>query len=114
MSSEFPLISALRRGRDLTAAAQKLRSPDGRLGSRQEKEEKSDASFAELLSTNLRRLNRSQLKAQDLMARFAAGQVDDPAQVLMETEKAELGMRFALRVQSKALEAYEEIMRMQV
>lgn len=49
----------------------------------------------------------------DRMARgLVTGQVDDVAQVMIASEKARLAIELAVQLRNKAIEAYQEIMRM--
>ena len=45
---------------------------------------------------------------------LAAGQVEDISQVVVAAEKADIALQLTLAVRNKAVEAYQEIMRMQV
>ena len=45
---------------------------------------------------------------------FAAGKIDDLHTLMIETEKADLALQFTLQVRNKLLDAYNEIMRMQI
>lgn len=58
--------------------------------------------------------NRQQLDAQRLNEQLVTGQVQDVAQVMLAAQKAELSLQLAIQVRNKLLEAYQEIMRMQV
>lgn len=49
-----------------------------------------------------------------MSAALAAGQVDDISQVIVAAEKADIALQLTLAVRNKAVEAYQEIMRMQV
>lgn len=58
--------------------------------------------------------NRLQLDAQRLNEQLVTGGVQDVAQVMLAAQKAELSLQLAIQVRNKLLEAYQEIMRMQV
>lgn len=58
--------------------------------------------------------NRQQLDAQRLNEQLVTGGVQDVAQVMLAAQKAELSLQLAIQVRNKLLEAYQEIMRMQV
>lgn len=62
----------------------------------------------------LSQVNQMQREADHLAGRMAAGEVDDLSQVMLATEKAKLSMLMTLRIRNQALDAYKEIMRMQV
>ena len=50
-------------------------------------------------------------KAQDALLK---GKVDNMVELMTTIEKADISLRFATELRNKALEAYQEIMRMQV
>ena len=72
------------------------------------------ASFGDLVRDALVQLDRLQKEANDAAARFAAGEPVDLHDVMIAMQKADLGFRLALQVRNRLIEAYQEIMRMQV
>jgi flagellar hook-basal body complex protein FliE len=69
--------------------------------------------FAGLLSRGLESVQASQAKADDLAVQVANGSLQDPAQYTMAANEASLGLQLTLAVRNKAVEAFQEIMRMQ-
>lgn len=70
--------------------------------------------FGKTFEQAIQALNNQQLEADRWAARLAAGEDVDLHQVLIAMEQAEIGFRLALQVRTKLVEAYQEIMRMQV
>lgn len=70
------------------------------------------ASFGDLLAAALARVEQDQLAAQQAARALAAGQVQDVSQVMIAAERASLSLALAVQVRNKALEAYQELMRM--
>ena len=70
--------------------------------------------FGEYLTDALKETNNLQNRAKDMNIALAAGQVDDISQVVLATEKANIVLQLTMQVRNKAVEAYQEIMRMQV
>ncbi len=70
--------------------------------------------FGKTFEQAIQALNNQQLEADQWAARLAAGEDVDLHQVLIAMEQAEIGFRLALQVRTKLVEAYQEIMRMQV
>ncbi|WP_127498415.1 flagellar hook-basal body complex protein FliE [Actinoplanes solisilvae] len=70
-------------------------------------------SFASMLSRGLETVSAAQSKADDLAVGVAQGTVQDPAQYTMAANEAQLGLQMTLAVRNKAVEAFQEIMRMQ-
>ncbi len=73
-----------------------------------------NASFGELVQDALEQLNRLQQEADDAATRLAIGEPVDLHDVMIAVQKADLGFQLALQVRNKLIEAYQEIMRMQV
>ena len=71
-------------------------------------------SFADVLKAGLGEVSNLQAEASDLAAKFAAGETDNIHQVLIAGEKADIALQLATAVRSKLLDAYQEIMRMQI
>jgi flagellar hook-basal body complex protein FliE len=70
-------------------------------------------SFASMLSRGLESVSAAQTKADDLAVGVAQGTISDPAQYTMAANEATLGLQMTLAVRNKAVEAFQEIMRMQ-
>lgn len=70
--------------------------------------------FAQGLGKALDRLSQVQNHADDMVARLVTGQAEDIHSVILAVEKANLSLQMAVQVRNKVLEAYQEIMHMQV
>jgi flagellar hook-basal body complex protein FliE len=70
--------------------------------------------FKSGLNRALDSLNSVQNEADNTMTKMVTGEVDDIHQVVLAVEKANLSMQLAVQVRNKVVEAYQEIMRMQV
>ncbi|MCS7220775.1 MAG: flagellar hook-basal body complex protein FliE [Anaerolineae bacterium] len=71
-------------------------------------------SFGALIRDALEELNRLQVEANQAATDLVAGKPVDLHDVMIAIEKANLGFQLALQVRNKLVEAYQEIMRMQV
>ena len=69
--------------------------------------------FAGMLSKGLESVQASQKNADDLAVQSAEGTLKDPAQYTMAANEASLGLQLTLAVRNKAVDAFQEIMRMQ-
>jgi flagellar hook-basal body complex protein FliE len=70
-------------------------------------------SFGQELSSTIKTVNERQLQADQAMA---TGAVEGPNKIhetMIQLEEADLSTRLLLKVRTKALDAYQEIMRMQ-
>ncbi|WP_203838136.1 flagellar hook-basal body complex protein FliE [Winogradskya humida] len=69
--------------------------------------------FASMLSKGLESVQASQANASDLAVQVANGTLQDPAQYTMAATEASLGLQMTMAIRNKAVEAFQEIMRMQ-
>ena len=72
-----------------------------------------NADFAGMLSQGLEAVQNAQSKASDLSVQVANGTLADPAQYTMASTEAALGLQLTMAIRNKAVEAFQEIMRMQ-
>ena len=72
------------------------------------------SSFAGILNKALNELNNSQLKAQQAALGLVTGDIEDIHQVTIAVTEAKLAMQLAVEVRNRAIEAYQEIYRMQI
>ena len=70
--------------------------------------------FSQILKENINKVNNLQKNADQLTENFALGKTDNIHQVTVATEKARLALDFTTSLQGRLLDAYEEIMRIQV
>lgn len=71
-------------------------------------------SFAETLGTALNNVNQMQKDADKGMQNLATGRTDNVADVMLATEKADIAVKLMVQVRNKIIDAYQEVMRMQV
>jgi flagellar hook-basal body complex protein FliE len=83
-------------------------------GSAQQADGPNGASFGDLLSNAVGKLNASLNQADELAMRLAAGDDVDVHQVMIAMESASIGLQTAIQVRNKAVDAYREIMAMPV
>lgn len=74
----------------------------------------SGGGFGSMLTSAISGLNDSQNTASSDSVALATGQASDVTSVVTDVEKANLEMQLAVQVRNKAVDAYEEIMRMQI
>lgn len=85
---------------------------ESHLGETQPKQE--TKGFGEYLTDALKTTNELQLDSDHKNALLAAGQIDDVAQVVIASQKADIALQLTLQLRNRAVSAYQEIMRMQV
>ncbi len=74
----------------------------------------SGASFKDALKDALEQVNETDRQSRKDNAALAAGSADDLHSVMINAEKADLALQLTMQVRNKILDAYNEIMRMQI
>jgi len=72
------------------------------------------AGFGKLVSEHLAGVNDLQVKSDGLTRAFAAGEDVNLHEMVLSAEEARLAMEFTLQVRNKLIDAYQEVMRMQL
>lgn len=97
-------VTRIERGQALQPGRLPLLPPGGQDG----------APFATVLQQALDHVNGLQHDADAAAQAFALGQAPNVHDTVITMEKADLSLRLATRVRNKVVEAYQDIMRMQV
>ena len=71
-------------------------------------------SFAATLKEAVNSVNQSHLDADKKAQELSTGKTDDIAGVMLAAEKADIALRVMVQVRNKIIDAYQEIMKMQV
>ncbi len=71
-------------------------------------------SFADTLQTAIGSVNELQKTSDKSMQNLATGRTDNIADVMMAAEKADIALRLMVQVRNKIIDAYQEVMKMQV
>ncbi len=71
-------------------------------------------SFADTLKEAVGNVNQLHLDSDKKMQELATGKTDDIAGVMLAAEKADIALRAMVQVRNKIIDAYQEIMKMQV
>ncbi len=71
-------------------------------------------SFGEYLQSALGQVSELEETANQLKNDFAMGKTDNISDVLIASEKATIALQFTMQIRNKLLDAYTEIMRMQI
>jgi flagellar hook-basal body complex protein FliE len=70
--------------------------------------------FAARVTDALDQVNQQLLTSQVDLQRLAAGEVTNLHEVMMRLEESRIALQLALQVRNRVLEAYQDVMRMQV
>jgi len=75
---------------------------------------KETKSFADTLSDAITEVNTLQKEADVKMQQLATGENKNIPDVMMSVEKADIALKLMVKVRNKVIDAYQEIMKMQV
>ncbi|QNU68384.1 flagellar hook-basal body complex protein FliE [Ruminiclostridium herbifermentans] len=78
------------------------------------KDNSAGVSFGEYLNSALMKVTDLENHAAQLKEDFALGKTDNIPEVLIAGEKANIALQFTMSIRNKIMEAYTEIMRMQI
>jgi flagellar hook-basal body complex protein FliE len=70
--------------------------------------------FSAFLKDALNKVNEQQVQADQLAEKLVKGEDVDLHQVMIAAQKASISLQLALEVRNKVIEAYQEMMRMQI
>lgn len=71
-------------------------------------------SFADTLNDAIGSVNELQKTSDKAMQDLATGRTDNVAEVMIATEKADIALKLMVQVRNKIIDAYQDIMKMQV
>ncbi len=71
-------------------------------------------SFSDTLSDALHEVNKLQKEADRGMQDLSTGKTDNIPEVMIAAEKADLALKLMVQVRNKIIDAYHEVMKMQV
>ena len=72
------------------------------------------ASFSDMLKDSINDVNKLQHEAEKSMTALATGRAENVHSTMIAVEKAELSFKLMMQVRNKVLDAYREVMRMQI
>lgn len=84
------------------------------LNNSQKTDSSNQTSFSELLKNSISSLNESQVQSDNYTNALAAGKDVNLDEVMIAAQKASISLTAATEFRNKAVEAYQEIMRMQM
>lgn len=70
--------------------------------------------FHDMLTEAMGKLSADRKEVEQLEGLFASGQLPDVHNLLIASEKAALNLELTVQIRNKVIEAYQEIMRIQI
>ena len=74
----------------------------------------SAVSFGDILTNSFKAASEADAADKSSALQLLTGQSEDLSGLILDTQKAELSLNLALQIRNKVVEAYTEVMRMQV
>ncbi|OPJ57082.1 flagellar hook-basal body complex protein FliE [Alkalithermobacter paradoxus] len=71
-------------------------------------------SFKDFLKNSMYSVSNMEKKVDDLNEKFILGEIDNIHDLMIATQKADIAIQTFTEVKNKVIEAYKEIMRMQI
>ena len=71
-------------------------------------------SFSDTMSKQLEDVNELQIQSEKASEALALGDLDNIHEVMIKTEEAKLALEMTVQIRNKVVEAYQEIMKMQI
>ena len=72
------------------------------------------ATFMELLQNSVQKVNEFQVQADHSVKELVAGRTKNVHGTMLSLERADMALKLMMQVRNKVMDAYREIMRMQV
>lgn len=73
-----------------------------------------ETSFGEMLTQAISETNQAQINADQAATDLSTGRSDNLHEVMLAMEEADISMRMLVQMRNKVVDAYQEIIRMQV
>lgn len=74
----------------------------------------SGKSFSDTLNEAIQNVNELQKSSDKAIQNLATGRTDNVAEVMITSEKADIALKLMVQVRNKIIDAYQDIMKMQV
>ncbi len=71
-------------------------------------------SFSDTLNDAIQNVNELQKSSDKAIQNLATGRTDNVAEVMITSEKADIALKLMVQVRNKIIDAYQDIMKMQV
>lgn len=73
-----------------------------------------ETNFSDFLKNAIEKVNNHQIESDQKTNAFIVGEITDLHEVMITAQKASITLETAVEIQKKAIDAYNEVMRMQV
>jgi len=73
-----------------------------------------EQNFSDFIKSTISQVNESQAEGDLAVQKLHSGEAQNLHDVMISVEQADISLRMLVQVRNKAIQAYEEIMRMQI
>lgn len=73
-----------------------------------------EKNFSDFVTSSINQVNKSQLDGDMAIEKLHSGEAQNLHDVMIAVEQADISLRMLVQIRNKALQAYEEVMRMQI
>jgi flagellar hook-basal body complex protein FliE len=73
-----------------------------------------DQNFSDFIKSTISEVNQSQAEGDLSIQKLHSGEAQNLHDVMISVEQADISLRMLVQIRNKAIQAYEEIMRMQI
>jgi flagellar hook-basal body complex protein FliE len=70
--------------------------------------------FADIIKSTIEQVNQSQNSGEQAIEQLNTGKAESLHEVMIAVEEADISLKMLVQMRNKALQAYEEVMRMQI
>jgi len=99
---------------DIRTAPLSIVKPELKLAGQPEAVDQQTSGFGDLLKKAIEEVNALQQQSSEMKTKLVTGEIEDIHQVMIAAAKADLAFQLTVQIRNKVIEAYQEIMRMQV
>ncbi|SHG92460.1 flagellar hook-basal body complex protein FliE [Tepidibacter thalassicus] len=86
----------------------------GSIKSKVDIQNEKNISFKDFLKENIYLVSDMEKKANDMNLKFMIGEVDNIHDVMIASQKADIAIQAFIQIKNKIMDAYKEIMRIQI
>jgi len=84
------------------------------IGSFSEKSSENNVSFSTFLNESLEKVNLLEKQSEEYNVKLVTGELDNIHEVMIAAQKADIALQLTMQIRNKVIDAYKEIMRMQI
>jgi len=84
------------------------------IGSFSEKSSENTVPFSTFLNESLEKVNLLEKQSEEYNVKLVTGELDNIHEVMIAAQKADIALQLTMQIRNKVIDAYKEIMRIQI